>query len=382
MSRALRLNDFCRYVGQQWRAIRQVYAEIEQVQYQFNEAYRQTTEAWQAAIARAAPLLSEPGDLPPAVAHSLLQITDEERARLQQEIADLTARVGGLRQDADGAAAEAQAELAALRRMNPKLDAQEEKLKARSAAIRQAIAQLADQIKATGMLSGLFERRRLRREQAAQRRALAEATQELRRVRQSWQDEKEGFQASQARLHERWEIATIEAAQAQARLDYLQSELEPLSQRNGAGRYLAELEAVPEAPEALRKPLAEVVELNGAKKAYEEGLRTVAEALGLLKGLAEGMERFLKSANKVLEEQRRYNLRELRVRVDDTVASFHALWPEFAAQVSDEKALGRQPTEFSRRVQAIIEGRLGDQAIAAMFERLGAALTEATRAWG
>jgi chromosome segregation ATPase len=382
MSRTVRLREYCDYIGQQCRSMRQVYAEIEEVQYQFNEVYRQTMEAWQAAIARTAPLLSDPEQLPPSLAHSLLTITNEERAKLEQEIADITAKVAELRSDADGAATEAQAELASLRQTNPQLDAQEEELKARIASIRQTIQQLDVQIKRTNLLTGVLQRRRLGKQREAQRQALTDATAALRRVRQSWEDEKKRYQADQVRLREKWEAASIEAAQSQARLDHLQANLEALSRQNGAGRYLAELEAAPEAPEPLHKALEEMVELNGVKKAYEEGLRAVAEALGLLKGLAEGMDRFQKSADKVLEEQQQYNLRELKVLVTDEVASFHAVWPEFRAQVRDEKALGKHPLEFSQRVRGIINSRLGDAAIAAMFESMGAALTEATKAWG
>ena len=107
----------------------------------------------------------------------------------------------------------------------------------------------------------------------------------------------------------------------------------------------------------------------------------MAEALGLLKGLAEGMERFGRSADKVLEEQRRYNLRQLRLELSDVVLGFHSLWPALRAQVKDEKTLGAQPAEFSRRVRATIDGRLSDDAIAAMFESMGDALTRATKAW-
>ncbi len=58
------------------------------------------------------------------------------------------------------------------------------------------------------------------------------------------------------------------------------------------------------------------------------------------------------------------------------------LWPEFRNQVRDEKALGKNPLEFSRTVRAVIQNRLTDQAIASMFETMGDALTRATKAWG
>lgn len=376
------LARFCSYVGEQWRAAQQVYAEIEEVQYQFNEIYRQRLEAWQGALARTVPLLVTPESLPPGVAQSLLEIVDRERARLVEEIGRLQEQVTEKRSAADAAAAAAQAEVAALRQLNPRLDATEEEIKARCACLQAEIARLEAEIRATGLVSGLLRRRRLRRERDQQKRDLAEALSQLRAVRQQWVEERQRVEAEQTRLHQVWEAASVEAAELQSRLDYLQANLERLARENGAGQYLAGLQATPDVTEPLRRELAQVVELNRVKAEYEGGLRTVSEALGLLKGLAEGMERFGKSASMVLEEQRQYNLRELQVPVSDAVLAFHAVWPEFRAQVKDEKMLGTHPAEFSRRVHAIIESRLGEAAIAAMFESLGDGLTQATKAWG
>lgn len=382
MPETLGLDAFCRYLREQHQAIGQVYREIEEVQYQFNEFYRQKLALWEGSIARAVPLLTGDGELPPALARMLLTAIDQERARLEGEIADLAARVEERRATADRAIAQAQAEVAALRQMNPQLNAEEEERKARAAAIGQTIQELSAEIKSTNPLTGLFRRRRLAREREAERAALAQEKAQLRRVRQTWEDEKKRAQENQSRLHGEWEAASVEAAQLQARLDYLQANLAPLSRQRGVAGMLAGLESVPDCADPLRSALTEMVDLNRVKSEYEEGLRTVAEALGLLKGVAEGMERFRLSADKVLEEQEQYNLRALHVRLDDEVLRFHALWPQFRGQVKDEKMLGTHPAEFSRRVQGLLGGHLTEQAIAAMFERMGDALTQATRAWG
>ncbi len=381
MAETKRLDGFCSYIGLQGRAIREVYAEIEEVQFQFNEIYRQKMAEWQAAMNKGVPMLIGGAEPPPIVAQSLLRVIAEEHAKLEKEIADLTAQVSQKRAEADGAIAEAQAELAALRKENPRLDAEEEQIKASRQASQERLQQLEAEIKRTGWLS--FRRRgQLKRQREQERQALVQATTQLRRVRQAWEDDKKVYQQNQVRLHAQFDQAGVEAAQLQARLDYLRGNLEQLGRQNGAGRYLAELQAVPEVPEPLRQALAQMVELNRVKAEYEEGLRTVAEGLGLLKGLSEGMDRFSQSAGKVLEEQRQYSLKELKVRLSDEVLAFHALWPEFRNQVKDEKGLGTHPTEFSKRVNAIIKERLGDAAIAGMFNSLGDALTEATRAWG
>ena len=377
MARSMNLDEFCSYVANQWRAMLQVYAEIEQVQQQLNDIHLRNLQLWQEAVP---PLAAEPSALPPQMARDLLAMVEEERAKLEQECRDLGSQIGGLRQRADGALAAAQSELQALRQMNPQLDAEEERTKLLLAELGDSIRALDAQIRGTGWLQ-LGLRRRLREQRDESARALQEARTRLRSLRQTWDDQKQRYQGNQARLQQEWEQASIEAAQKQARLDHLQANIKQLARQQGAARYLASLQQAPDVGGRLQPVLNDMVARNRLKAAYEEGLRAVAESLGLLRGLAEGMDRFYRSAEKVLEEQRRYNLARLKVRVDDLVLSFHAVWPEFASQVKDEKALGVDPLEFSRRVHSVIQSRLGDQAIAAMFESMGASLSEATKAW-
>lgn len=382
MAESLNLARFCRFLADQHQAIESVYAEIEQVQRQFNQVYHDRLQEWQAAMSKAVPLLAD-GDsrLPPPLAQSLLEAVQQERKRMEEEIASLTKQVQEKRAEGDRALSEAQAEIAALRQLNPELNAQEEDLKARCAAIQQQVRDLDSQIKRTSFLS-FIQRHRLRQQRSARQAALSAELGQLRRVRQLWADERKKQETDQVRLHGLWETAAIEAAQLQARLDYLQTNLDLLSRQNGASNLLAGLQAVPEAPEPLHTALSAMVELNQVKAAYEGGLRTVAEALGLLKGLAEGMERFRKSADKVLEEQQEYHLREIQIRLSDDAYRFRNLWPEFRNQVRDEKGLGTHPADFSRTVEAIIKQRFAQQTIAAVFDAMGEALNEATKAWG
>jgi len=123
------------------------------------------------------------------------------------------------------------------------------------------------------------------------------------------------------------------------------------------------------------------VELGQNQRSYETGLTSVAEILGLLKGLGEGMDRFIRSVGTVYEEQRRYKLPSLTLNLSDAVTSFHSIWPDFQAKVKDEKYLGTHPLEFNRRIQIIVQERINEDAIQKMFDEMGAALTRATKAW-
>jgi hypothetical protein len=93
------------------------------------------------------------------------------------------------------------------------------------------------------------------------------------------------------------------------------------------------------------------------------------------------MDRFIRSVGTVYEEQRRYKLPSLTVNLPDTVTAFHAIWPDFQAKVKDEKYLGTHPVEFEQRISAIVPKRLGKAPIQEMFDDMGKALTQATKAW-
>ena len=127
--------------------------------------------------------------------------------------------------------------------------------------------------------------------------------------------------------------------------------------------------------------LSPLVELTRNKAQYEAGLTSVAEILGLLKGLGEGMDRFIRSVATLDEEQRRYKLPALTIGLSDTVTRFHALWPEFQAKVKDEKYLGTHPLEFQQGIKQIVQERLNTVAIQTMFDDMGAALNKASKAW-
>ncbi|MBC7254940.1 MAG: hypothetical protein H5T66_02385, partial [Chloroflexi bacterium] len=118
------------------------------------------------------------------------------------------------------------------------------------------------------------------------------------------------------------------------------------------------------------------------RRTFEEGLQAIAEALGLLKGLSNGLERFTQSVGKVLAEQRRYNLKPVRVLVPELAVNVNALWAELRQKVQDERYLGANPLEFVRLGREEITGRLSNEIIQAFFEGMGNALNEATKAWG
>jgi DNA repair exonuclease SbcCD ATPase subunit len=388
MATKMRLADFYGYVRANRKRISDIYREIEEIQYQFNELYAQLGEKRNTRIAALVPqLLPEASaDLPPQLQQLLRNQVQLERKAIEQEIATLTIEVAQKRQKADQLIQDSQRQVAYLREQNPILDQQEEELKARAAAIESEIQETNVRLKSLswfpiGWLSNFFKRRNLRREREQLEDNLEAVKDGVRKVREKWQAEKTRLQEAQTDLKGEWQAVSVEVSQAQARLDYLSTNIDQESLRNAAWRLLSELKEVPVNQGAWSERLSPLVEFTRSKVEYEAGLRSVAEILGLLKGLGEGMDRFIRSVGTVYEEQRRYKLPSLTVRLSDAVTSFHSIWPDFQAKVKDEKYLGLHPLEFERRIKELLPARLGEAAIQKMFEDMGEALSQATKAW-
>jgi chromosome segregation ATPase len=381
MGTKISLADFYRYSRENRKRIADIYREIEEIQYQFNDLYaRQVDERRKLVNVHIALLQEHRDDLPEEMRRALDDQERVEREALEEEIAALRAQTAEQRQKSDDLVREAQRRVANLRRQNPILDQQEEELKARRASMENQIQELDSEIERLGMFS-LLGKRRLRGEREQLMDNLDEIEAGIRAVRERWQEEKKALQAGQTDLQSQWQMLSVQVAQLQARLDHLVTSIDDESRKRAAQNWLDELQELPDVEGPWRERLAPAVELGRSKKQYEAGLTSVAEILGMLKGLGEGMDRFLRSLATLYEEQRRYRLPALTVNLSDAVTSFHAMWPEFQSEVKDEKYLGTHPLEFNRRVSNIVQQHINEEDIQKMFDDMGLALSRATKAW-
>jgi hypothetical protein len=386
MATTLTLADFYNYVRDNRKRIADVYREIEEIQYQFNDLHAQQMADWEKLVSTYVPLLLKGEDLPPELQQLLAAQEQTERQAIRDEIARLEKEVADKRSSADSFVQLGQKQVAALREENPILNQQEEELKARRTSVAGEVERVDMQLKQMGCfpigwLTHFFQRRRLRRQREQLAENLATLDAGIRVVREKWQTRKKELQQSQADLQSKWQAISVEVSQLQARLDYLTADIDELSKRNAAQNLLGNLQELPVNAGPWHDRLAPLIELSHNRSSYEVGLTTVAEILGLLKGLGEGMDRFVRSVATVYDEQKRYKLPMLKLALSDAVTSFHAQWPEFQAKVKDEKYLGTHPLEFSQRIQEVVHQRLQEDAIKCMFEDMGSALTTATKQW-
>jgi len=382
------LRDFYRYLDDKRSELAACYKDVEEVQFEFNGIFQRELAAWQELLAYLFPrVAAQRSELPEAFARLIDRTEDEERARIQGETADLDKRIAELQERSDALLNQGQAATESLRRANPELNESEERLKARMAAYQTEFAELYERLdrlddSPLGWLTNGGEIRRLKREQARIKHEQAVTLDELRRVRAEWATRLQEISNTQAELREQWQQVSVELAQAQARRDHLQTNLDALSQQAALQRVFEELNEPPAVPGELGDKLAELAQRNVTRRMYEQGLASVAETLGLTKGVGEGMARFQKSVGTVLEEQQRYSLKQVDVVLPQQIVEMNEIWSQLRTKVQDEKQMGRYPMEFSQIVKGYIDDHLTDAQIQSLFEEMGNALSAATKAWG
>jgi DNA repair exonuclease SbcCD ATPase subunit len=380
MSPTVRLSNFVEFIQENIKRIEQVYQEIEEVQQRFNGLYSDLLADWQRRVETTAEALANAEALPPEIAEPLAQKNKEERAKLRDRIEGLEAEIEAKRKAETEALEAARAETARLRELNPVLDQREEALKARSLEETERITKLEGQLKEQGLMNRLLGAGEIKADLREARETHQETLQALKAVRQEWVQKKKEVEERQGELQAQWKEASIATAQGKAELDYLTQNLDALVARRGAQAYLTSLQEAPEIEGDLGATLQLIAQQNTQLAHYRSGLASVAESLGLLDGIRSGMIRFNESTSKVYEEQRRYNLRALRLDLPRHVVEFHNAWGEFRKRVRDEKRLGQHPLEFIQVVEDY-KSRLDNQSIQRMFESMGAALNQATKAW-
>ena len=382
----MRLSQFNDYLMQKERELTQCYREIEEVQAEFNEIFRQEMAAWQETFSQCFPqVLAGRDDLPAKFRQQIDEAEREELGKLRQEMAQLEDEVAQCRAEMDRLTEAAQDLTDSLRAENPDIDEREESLKAKVVRLQDDYTEAWEKAERVseglGWLTNAFRLAKLRKRQREAKQEQEATMRELRSVRQEWLTQMEEASQSQAELRKQWQEQSVAAAEKQGRLDHIRHNLEDLAQQNAITHVLEELDKDPGVEGQLGDSLRELIQRNKVRTEYETGLASVAEALGLTKGIGEGLRRFGQSVATVVQEQRRYGLRDVAIVLPRSVVALNETWRALASKIKDEKAMGTKPLAFSRIIKAYLSDRLTDSSIQGLFETMGNALSEATASW-
>lgn len=362
--------------------------QLDKIHGRFQAVFQRELEIWQELYAYCYPeVATRREEMPVAFQRYLDQIEAEELARIQGEIAELETQIEEHREAMDRRTAQAQAAVQALKKANPGLNRQEETLKARIVELQDQYAQIYEQLEelqapSMGWLTNAAQISRLKRQQRKTKREQEETVEALRRVRHDWLTRVQETSEKQSELREAWQQAGINSAELQARYDHLVNNLEDLARQDGLQRSLLELTDDPGVEGELGAKLSELCEHNSIRMRYEQGLAASSETLGLVRGIGTGLKRFSSSVRDVLAQQRRYNLKQIRILVPHDVGVINQTWEHLRERISDEEQMGRDPLLFVSIAQEYVIDRLTEPVIQQFFEQMGDALNRGTAAWG
>jgi hypothetical protein len=382
----MKLSQFNDYLQVKQRELAQCYSEIEEVQAEFNEIFRREMAAWQATFSRCFPeVLARRNEMPASFGEQIDQIEQEELQKLRDEMDQLESEVAAIRAEMDRFTAAGQALVEEMRVHNPELNQREETLKKRVVRLQNEYTKAWEEAErlseGLGWLTHASKLAKLRAAQRDAKQKQERAIQALNAVRQQWLTKVEETSQAQAELRKQWQERSVQAAEKQGRLDHIRNNLDDLAQQNAITRVLEELDEDPGVEGELGDALRELIQRNRVRSDYETGLSSVAEALGLTKGVGEGLRRFGQSVATVVQEQRRHNLKDVWVILPRTIIALNETWRALAEKVKDEKQMGTDPLAFSRIIKTYISDRLTDANIQGLFETMGNALNQATKAW-
>lgn len=361
--------------------------EIGEVQKQFETSFvasRQRFEDLRAAlVARVeASGWQQPSWIAARLTEKLPQVKAQQDARLAKLRPDLAA----LEAKRDEIEARSQDDLQRMQKANPRYDEREEAMKAQQVELQNRLAALAADLKAAGAgLGWLLQSGRIKRIRVEYEKVGVElfgVNQKLTGLRQAWHDIAQKSTEVESALKSEWEQCVAEVARTKAEIADLEGDPEKSYRLVGVTEILTLLEEPqPTGDAEFDRLLAEMLTAHRQVRDYENGIVQVAQLIGSLNGLVEGLGRFRESVKGLKDEQDMHSeLADLRLEAPPAVAAFHELWDQLAPVVLDEKAAAQEPAQFASRLRSVIGERLSEAAIGEMFNTLGGELKRATDA--
>jgi len=392
MPQNMSLKQLEQFLGGARQKVDDVARELHEIQVQFVSAHKVNKNMHDATLndlsLRAAYDLSA---LPAQVRQAIDEREPVERKTLEdrwRELADHV--VPKAEQIADDLLARAQRQTENMRALNPRLNDEEEKLKADRAEMEAELKRLNAEIKRrSGCLTlpiNLFKLNDLDRQRHKLLGRLEENAKALGKVREEWTRVKTEYTTEEAQLEQQWQQANVDAARAREEMGQLRDD----DKRNQLARQRAIFYVfdnwktpLPADGNPLVDEINKMVHLNIETDSYEEGLGKAAGLIALLGGVSQGMQNISQSVDALSKEQERHGqyLKPVSVSVGDDVIQFHKQWDDLRDKVKDEKTLGHNPTQFSALFDAEVKGPLSEANLKRMFDSLSNSLQSATRGW-
>ncbi len=374
------------YMEAQCQKITGLVAEIEEIQRAFETRFVDSEQKFENTKAQVAVWVEQhdwqqPEWLAGEIAERLPKIEKQKRERLRE----LAEELNSLATQRDEMELQSRARTNALKDNNPRLNAREEELKTKEQELRQALDAALAAWRASGRGLGWLLRpgtvQRLRKQAETLGDQLADVNARLTEVRNSWQKMETNVEAHEEQVQDAWRLRTAEIARLRQEDHALRTNLEGVCREAALDEILdAIAEAKPTGAPDLDALLQQVVSLHDLVRDYQNGIAQVAEIMGIMKGVCEGLGRMKESVEGVKKEQDMHaELRDLKLQAPPTALQFHELWNRLLPVVLDEKFAAEHPRDLAQRLKATIGEGLSNTALDAMFTALGKELDRATK---
>ena len=356
----------------------------------------------------------DPAQLPAEFAAALETAHHVVDGEFEERLAGLVGERDRLAAEAESCRSNSLAAERTVRATNVELDREEEELKVRNQRLLASIEQYNQQIKGLGRGFGFFANFFRMRALARQRRELDQEQQDvvarIESLRARWQEADAEHAETESELREQWLKLESRRATLAAQIEALESARTTVVARSAVDRALGERFSEPMEPADGDPPcprcaranppeaffchgcawrlqpdrldaigsLAEVAEVNWHWRRFGEGMRAGQELIGLVRGLASGVEAFTESVREVAASEEKYPLPELEIEVPQWSLQFGRAFDEMAAAV--DRDLGLHPRQFAAMVEAEVGSKLTEENIWMYFETMGEELSRQAEA--
>jgi len=392
MSQRMSLDQLDKFLADARGKVGAVAQEVSEVQLQFTSAHAvnknmHDTTLNDLSLRATFDLNALPSDVRKAIdgrAKTERGTLDKRRQELLSQI------VPKAEQISDDLLKRAQTATADIELVNPRLNAEEEKLKADLAQMQKELDQLNAEIKRlSGCLTvfiNFFKINELDRKRHKLLGRMEENAGSLKRVREEWAKTKTDYTKEESELQQQWQQANVDAARAREELSQLNDDAnrEQLALHRATFYVFDNWKTpLPADGSPLIDEINQMVKLNISTDTYEEGLGKVAGFIALFKGVSDGLQSVGQSVDALIKEQSMHSayLKPVSVNVDDGVTQFHQQWDELRNKLKDEQAMVQHPADFIKLFDAEVNGPLAEKAIAGMFDSLSRSLQAATKDW-
>jgi hypothetical protein len=392
MAEKMSVEQLASYLTEQVKQIQAIEKEVDEIQVGYNTAYAGFKKEHDATLASLTDaVIAQYDAVLPALRNRIGERAAIEGQRIVERRKALReVEIPSARQEVDKRQRLGREAETARAKRNPLVDKREERTKATLAELTAQLEKLNMEIGRAGRGLGFITRYgsivKLDQERNRVIGQVEATRKQINELRVEWKRFVTTNEADDARLQSEWQTLSVQAAELQAELDYLDDDKAraALTRRRAVNAVLDALNDPASYPDgALHDEIQQMIRLNIQTDNLQRGLGAVAGFIALLRGIAQGYGSFLASAEAILKEQSMHaaHLSKVTVSVPQAVLAFNEQWPALGQKVQDEKRLSKYPLEYVAAIQPALDGGLSRQSIDAMFTALGNELTRATRGW-